>query len=81
MDIDGDTCGFLAKGDVDESELKLFLMTAGWVEEIPIRARIEKSWYRKVPARDECNEYCGWMLMEAKPKSNGAFFATQLLLD
>ncbi len=80
LHIDGETCGFLTKGDVDEAELKAFLLSRGWIEEMPESAQIEKAWYRKVPARDECNEYCGWNLRDAKPKSRGAFFATQLIL-
>ena len=80
LHIEGETCGFLIKGDVDEAELKKFLVHHEWLSEVPSSARVEKQWYRKVPARDECNEYCGWSLRDAKPKSRGAFFATQLIL-
>lgn len=74
--IDGVLDSHLIKWDAanqSQADIVKYLKASGY--EVPDNTEILKGWYRKVPCRDECNEYCGWMIHPAKPNSRGAFYA------
>jgi hypothetical protein len=84
--IDGMVSGLIINSDrdFDSEELHEIVINKLLVEQfedhqgISANSKINQGWFRKVPVRDECNDYCGWELREAKENSRGAFFGTEI---
>jgi hypothetical protein len=83
--IDGFVSGLIINSDrdFDSAELHEIVNIEFLSEEIEHQgisadSKIKQGWFRKVPARDECNDYCGWVLRSAKERSRGAFFGTEI---